>query len=135
MLFMDKARQTDTLAAVASMAVDRSKWTGAHDLFNRIRHKTLAAHKRNDSAAVAQYEFEEICTKCIHNLGMFPAPFDSDSQYWVIPRAIHLARQLGIPESEVVQTITTQSGSRGGFSPSPHTTPGGGIVDDHAGPH
>jgi len=114
-LFIPKTNETKGLEAIASMAANRSRWTGAHNLFNEIRRKTLDAHKRCDAAAVVQFEFEEICAKCIHNLGTLSAPFDSDSQYWVIPRAIHFARQLQIKDAAVLRVVIAEKSRKDNF--------------------
>ena len=59
----------------------------------------MAAEKRNDQLALAQYAFEEVCAKTLYNITREPAPFDPDAPFWVLPRALELERMLGITEA------------------------------------
>jgi hypothetical protein len=56
---------------------------------------------------IAQYCFEEICAKSIYNESghEMPAPFDSDSPFWVVPLAIQAARALGIDQDHVLTVV------------------------------
>ena len=94
-----------TLDALSRIAGDRERWPEAHDLFQRIREKTLDAEQRSDASLSAQYLFEEICAKTLYNLSHSPAPFDSDSPYWIVPSALALARALEIDRELVLQAI------------------------------
>jgi hypothetical protein len=87
-----------TYRKLIALANDRSRRKQAHALFNEIRRKTLAAEKRKDQLSLAQYSFEEICAKTLYNISGEPAPFDSDSPFWVLPRALELGRILGITD-------------------------------------
>ncbi|MEH2605565.1 hypothetical protein V1277_004942 [Bradyrhizobium sp. AZCC 1588] len=87
------------------MANDRSRRKEAHALFSEIRRKTLAAAKRNDQLALAQYNFEEICAKTLYNLTREPAPFDPDTPFWVLPRALELGRMLGITDAGEISPL------------------------------
>jgi hypothetical protein len=94
-----------TLDELRQMIGDRGSWHRAHDLFQRIRHKTLAAEKRGDSKLEAQFCFEEACAKALYNLTGRPAPFDADSPYWIVPNALVTARYLKIDEKEIIRAI------------------------------
>ena len=59
---------------------------------------TLAADKRRDELALAQYAFEEICAKTLYNLTHECAPFDPDSPFWVLPLAVDLGLRLGVTD-------------------------------------
>jgi hypothetical protein len=94
-----------TLDELRAMIGDRDTWHRAYDLFQRIRQKTLAAERRRDELADCQYLFEEVCAKTLYNLSGRPAPFDSDSPYWLGPNALLLARRLKIDQSEIVEIV------------------------------
>ena len=94
--FIPHCKDVSTLNEINAMAQDRSKWRKAHDLFDRIRTKTLRADTANDRMLQHQYSFEEICAKTLYNLSGYPAPFDDDSPFWVIPIAVAFAHAIGI---------------------------------------
>lgn len=104
-LFATHVEDRSTLEELHSMLSDNRSWHKAHDLFDRIRRKTLAAERRNDARADCQYLFEESCAKTLYNLADTNAPFDSDSPYWVVPNALSLARRLKIDESEITKIV------------------------------
>jgi hypothetical protein len=104
--FSDHAQDKSTLDELNRMISDQSSWNKAHDLFSRIRRKSLDAVKRKDLRASRQYSFEELCAKTIFNLTDTNAPFDSDSPYWVVPYALKLAREFGIDESVITKIVT-----------------------------
>jgi hypothetical protein len=97
-LFEARCEDKATLRKLITLAEDRSRRKEAHALFSEIRQKTLAAEKRKDEFALAQYAFEEICAKTLYNLTHEPAPFDPDSPFWVLPLALNLGRRLGISD-------------------------------------
>lgn len=96
--FEGRCEDKETLRRLITLANDRSRRKEAHALFSEIRRKNLAAEKRNDKLAVAQYNFEEICAKTLVNLTCGPAPFDPDSPFWVLPRALEPGQMLGITD-------------------------------------
>jgi hypothetical protein len=104
-LFASHCGDRTTLDQLVHMVEDRSRWRGAHNLFQQIRAKTLKAIARKDRQAELQYYFEEICAKSLYNLSGEPAPFDSDSPYWIIPNALKLAREVGVDESEITRIV------------------------------
>jgi hypothetical protein len=105
-LFAAHCRDRSTLDVLSAVTSDRGRWSTAHTLFQGIRTKTLNAEKSGDSAAFAQYQFEEACAKTLYNLsGGAHAPFDSDSPYWIVPTAFALAERLGVSNSEVTRRI------------------------------
>ncbi|WP_354033781.1 hypothetical protein [Bradyrhizobium sp. S3.2.6] len=87
------------------MANDKSRRKQAHALFTEIRKKTLAAGKRDDQLALAQYAFEEICAKTLYNLTGEPAPFDPGSPFWILPRALELGRMPGITDAGEISPL------------------------------
>jgi hypothetical protein len=93
------------------MASDDVKWRYAHDLFSRIRGKTLRVEREADELLLHQYGFEEICAKTLYNMSghimgkEFPYPFDDDSPFWVIPIAVGFARALGIADPYSISSL------------------------------
>jgi hypothetical protein len=101
------ARSTDrsTLDELHRMVGDCGSWKRAHDLFQRIRHKSLDANRRGDAKLEVQFGFEEACAKTLYNFSGESAPFDSDSPYWIIPNALAAARHFDIDESEIIKAV------------------------------
>lgn len=89
------------------MAGDPKSWRLAHDLFQRIRRKSLETERHRDEKLDAQYGFEEACAKTLYNMSQMPAPFDADSPYWIVPNALAAARQFQISEQEIIKAIGT----------------------------
>ena len=56
-LFAPRCPDRNTLDELYRMVGDKRSWHKAHDLFDRIRQKTLAAESRKD--ALADYRFGE----------------------------------------------------------------------------
>jgi hypothetical protein len=104
-LFAERTSDRSTLDELSQMAGDRGKWHRGHDLFQRIRHKTLGANRSGDKKLEAQYAFEEACAKTLYNLSGRSAPFDPDSPYWIVPNALSTARYFEIDERDVIMAI------------------------------
>jgi len=107
-LFAPHCADRETLDWLCRAAADRGKWRDAHGVVNQIRSKTRKAERRGNAGALAQYLFEEICAKTLYNLSGPSAPFDSDSPYWVVPNAVALARQIGVPDATVLGCVSLQ---------------------------
>jgi hypothetical protein len=104
-MFAARSRDRSTLDELHRMIADDSTWPKAHNLFQRIRQKTLAAEQRRDELSDCQYLFEEVCAKTLYNLSGESAPFDADSPYWIVPNALSLARRMRIDESEITKIV------------------------------
>ena len=104
-LFRPHCRDRDTIEEIQRMLGNRDSWSKAHDLFSRIRNKTLRAERTGAQQLACQYLFEEICAKTLYNLSGEPAPFDADSPYWIIPNAISFARCAGIEDQDVINVV------------------------------
>lgn len=104
-VFAVRARDRSTLDELYRMLGDAKSWPKGHDLFDRIRTKTLAAEERGDELADCQYAFEEACAKTLYNLSGEPMPFDADSPYWIVPNALSWARRLGINALEITKIV------------------------------
>jgi hypothetical protein len=83
MFFEERCEDKQTLRRLIVLANDKSQRSSARALFEAIRNKTLAAERRKDQLALAQYAFEEICAKTLYNVTYGPAPYDADSPFWV----------------------------------------------------
>jgi hypothetical protein len=105
--FEARCEDKETLRKLITLANDgsRRKLAHAHALFTEIRMKNLAAEKRGDELAVVQYSFEEICAKTLYNIANQPAPFDPDSPFWVLPRAVKLGQMLGITDASRISPL------------------------------
>ncbi|MBK8545207.1 MAG: hypothetical protein IPL62_17745 [Caulobacteraceae bacterium] len=103
--FEARCGDKDTLRKLIALANDRTRRKEAHALFSEIRQKTLAAHKREDELALAQYAFEEICAKTLYNLTHEPAPFDPDSPFWVLPLALQLGQRFGVTDPAEISPL------------------------------
>lgn len=103
--FEGRCEDKETLQKLIRLANDKSRRKQAHALFQEIRNKTLAAQRRGDQLAVAQYAFEEICAKTLYDIAREPAPFDPDSPFWVLPRALKLGQMLGITDAVVISSL------------------------------
>jgi hypothetical protein len=96
----------DTLNELREMVLQsRGEWQKAHQLFHRIRQKTLIAERSADARLEAQFLFEEACAKTLYNLSGGAAPFDAHVPFSVVQNAFTLGRQLGIEDFEIVQAI------------------------------
>lgn len=104
-LFAGKCSDRSTLDELRRMFDDVNSWPQAHNLFTRIRRKTLEVGEHGDARARCQYLFEEVCAKTLYNLSGSQAPFDADSPDWIVPTALSLARQLKIPEGEIAEIV------------------------------
>jgi hypothetical protein len=108
-LFEAHASDRETHGWVSALAADQSKWRDAHNIFDRVRGRTLAAIKAKDERREAQYMFEEVCLKSLYNETPARDPFDSDSPHWIIKNAIDLARQVGVPVQRVIDIVAPES--------------------------
>ena len=112
--FLSRCADQSTLRELDDMASDEKKWRHAHDLFGRIRDKTLQASAAHDRRLETQYLFEEICAKTLYNMSGhvpgagWPGPFDLDSPSWVFPIAVKFAQELGITDLSGVTTLRGQ---------------------------
>jgi hypothetical protein len=128
--FLPHCSDQSTLRELDRMASDDRQWRYAHALFGRIRDKTLRAEDAKDILRQHQYSFEEICAKTLFNMSdhydpqckKFPAPFDADSPFWVVPIAVGFARALGMDDpyrvSSLLQPNHAPPGRRGGWAAS-----------------
>ena len=108
-LFVAHAPDPASLEELDRLVREKARWPKAHGIHSNIRSKTVAAERRDDAAAAAQYWFEEACAKTIYNLTNSSAPFDPDSPYWVVPRALRLARALGLNRDLVLAIVDPEA--------------------------
>jgi hypothetical protein len=66
--FLPRCGDPTTMNELHRMALDRTQWRFAHDLFGRIRDKTLRVDRRGNRLLQCQYSFEELCAKTLYNL-------------------------------------------------------------------
>jgi hypothetical protein len=117
-LLKSKTSDYGTLDVIIAYTHDRGRWQKAHGLFDQVRAKTIKASSRGDTKMEAQYRFEEACVKTLYNLGGFSAPFDSDSPYWILPRALCAAEHFGIDRDTVLASIEAEPDAAGNSRPA-----------------
>ena len=103
-VFAARVDDRSTLDDLHRMIGDKNSWRKAHDYFDRVRRKSLAAD-RSDLLTIAECNFEEACAKTLFNMTDTDAPFDAYAPYWVVPQALRLARRLGIDEAEITTIV------------------------------
>lgn len=103
-LFLPRCKDRSTLFELKVMASDSNQWREAHNLFSRIRNKTLKADDTSNRRLQIQYSFEELCAKTLYNIAdhsegfssAYLPPFDEDSPLYVVSAAVALSQELGI---------------------------------------
>lgn len=109
--FLPLCDDQSSLRELEEMATNDSQWRCAHDLFGRIRNKTLSANATRNRILQYQYSFEEICAKTLYNIsshkkgGEFPYEFDIDASFWVVPLAIRFAQEIGVTDPLAVSSL------------------------------
>jgi hypothetical protein len=101
-MFAATSPDRTTLDVLVEIIEEPRRWTSAHGLFDQIRRKGLSL--KNAASLCAQYRFEEACAKTLYNLSGTSAPFDPESPYWIVPRALEVARH-GIGSTDEVLKI------------------------------
>ena len=104
-LFRGLVLDPETHAWTIDLAANRDKWGSGHNLFDRIRSRTLKAIRSKDQVRECQHCFEEVCLQSLYNETCPSDPFDSCSPYWIIKNALALARYVGVPVQEVVAIV------------------------------
>lgn len=104
-IFRQHCADSSTLDELAEIAADQTRRRQAHDLFCRIRQKTLLAYSASDQFLIAQYSFEEVCAKTLYNLSGEPCPFDREVPFKIVPNAFAVARLMDVSDAEVVRLI------------------------------
>jgi len=106
-LFDGRVADAETHGWVSALASERGRWPEAHDLFRRVRRRSLdtAGEARNGG----QYAFEEICLKSLFNETGTTRPFDPGSSFSVARFAVRLARRVGVPEADVLDIVAAHA--------------------------
>jgi hypothetical protein len=110
-LFEPHCEDQTTLAELKGLLSHRKDWPKAHELFKRIRKKTLKSVAVGDKKKACQYSFEEICAKTLYNLSYSAAPFDPDSPYWIIPLALDFANALEMEPQAILRIVRSKKRS------------------------
>jgi hypothetical protein len=104
-LFQSRVLDREVHMWVRELAADEDRWPEAHDVFDRVRWRTLEAIEKKDRVRASQYGFDEICLKTLYNETDTDMPFDAESPYWITRNALGFARAVGIPDEEVISII------------------------------
>ena len=105
-LFNREDCDTESNRLVWKFCEEKHRRPKAHGLHSTIRDRTIKAERSGNKALLAQYLFEEAIAKTLFNLTNPDAPFDPDAPYWIIKNGLWLAKELGIPDSEVTRIVT-----------------------------
>lgn len=147
-LFAGRVADAETHGWVSALASERGRWPEAHDLFGRVRRRLLDTS--GDPGRGGQYAFEEICLKSLFNETDTTRPFDPSSSFSVAAVAVGLARQVGVPEAEVLEVVAVRANPEtawylqvfrersapSGTAPSPAVFPDPHLFPtDHPGPY
>ena len=100
-LFLEHCSDKSTLEEIYRVADNPRLWPNGHELFQRIRRKTLSADQSRNHPARWQYLFEESCAKTLYNLSGGSAPFDADVSEYVVENARLLAKHLGLRDVDI----------------------------------
>ncbi len=104
-LFARHCSDRETLDALLTIVPDRGKWGSARGVVNLASKKHQRAYAAKNDLGLAQYDFEVACAKTLVNLSRPSAPFDADSPYWIVPKALVLAQRLGLAEAEITRRV------------------------------
>jgi hypothetical protein len=104
-LFAQHCADRETLDALHALVPEKGKWGSARGVLDRAQKKHQRAYAAKDDVGLAQYDFEAACAKTLVNLSYPSAPFDADSPYWIVPKALVLAQRVGIAETEVTRRV------------------------------
>ncbi len=63
-LFTPHCVERSTLDELGRMIIDHGQWSRGHDLFDRIRDKTLIAERHGDDTKSCQYLVDGQCWRC-----------------------------------------------------------------------
>ena len=98
----DHVDDRSTMSQILDCAEDQEFGTErSRAIFGEIRGKTIAAEKSGDIETFTQLFFEEACAKALFNFGRPAAAYDPDAQFWIVPLALRLCKQLGLPIERV----------------------------------
>jgi len=104
-LFEGHAPDPEAHGWVGDIVAHEKRWPEAHDIFDRVRSRTLEAIERKDRVRACQYYFNEVCLQSVFNQTNTDVPFDPDAPHWIIKNAFQYARAVGIPDDAVIAIV------------------------------
>jgi hypothetical protein len=104
-LFQDRVPDSETHAWLRELAASRANWGRGQHVFGLVRGRSAKSRAGENDARTLQYYFEEACLKSLYNVTGPSAPFDPESPYFIIKRAMMLANVLGIPIEDVAAVV------------------------------
>lgn len=101
-LFEPHVKDTKLHAESRAVISDRERWGEAHGQFSKVRQRLLKVEKKGkDRRAAFHLSFLEESLKTVFNETGSKMPFDSISPFFVVPLALELASEIGLPLSDV----------------------------------
>lgn len=101
-LFEPHIQDTKLHAETAAIVGDHTRWGEAHGQFSKVRNQLLKVEKKGkDRRAAFHLSFLEESLKTVFNEAGSKMPFDSISPFFVVPLALELASEIGLPLSDV----------------------------------
>ncbi len=101
-LFESHVDDSKLHSSSAAIIADRAKWSQAKGQFTKVRQRLLKVEQKGlDRRASYHLSFLEESLKTVFNETGSNAPFDSISPFFVVPLALQLASEIGLPLSDV----------------------------------
>ena len=104
-LFRPHIHHVELHDLVTNTVRDREQWGDAHGRFQEVRRELLKIESGGDRIGTYHLTFLEACLKTVFNETHTNAPFDRISPYFVVPRALHLASELGISWTQIEEIV------------------------------
>ena len=106
-VFEGRVPDAETHACVLALANCPSCWSAGHAVFDEVRERYLCVNEATDQKRAWQYCLEESCCKALYNATRPPGPFDPSSPFFVVCRAVTLAKCIGAPLDAVEAAISS----------------------------
>ena len=104
----DCAPDQESNKSILELAENPQFWSAAHAHFDEVRNRFLSTSK---NTLQRQYSFEEDCCKALYNATDPTDPFDPSSAFFVVPSALALAEDLGVPFASVLAAVNLSGGA------------------------
>lgn len=106
-MFEDHVTDKSSMVEIKDCLEDQEFGTKrSRNIFDTVRSKTLKAERLGREDLLVQWSFEEACAKAMFNFGRPAAAYDPDAQFWVVPYAFRLAKQLELPTDRLIDLVS-----------------------------
>jgi len=96
----ERAPEFAEVATVVAIAGDPHRWPEAHEAFTAVRRLALGRDDPEESVTSMLLRLAELAAKATYNASGEPAPFDSDSSWWIPQVARRLVDRAADSEFE-----------------------------------